>query len=508
MFRQKRKPLTKEVEFPANLKELGYLIDENDVIRHKDAPTEPFNYYVHGKSSKWSTNSERMNLRHKEALDECCRRIVLKRLAKLDLHPLTLPAGAAPTERHVPILASSKLASAFKILLLLPDPQRSSLGIWSIRKLVDDGVRVGSMQQVVEAALATGYDAIVALNPATLCWDVHSARALTPVSYAARDRTLHETNKLKDLALYTIPGHETPEAHIASVFDHLAATVRTDARIDFIAAEYSGFLLLQFLGAHWATWQHHLHAGVFIQSPHHTSDLPAGPFRHFVRERCRNYVPDHETARGLRMLPDMSRACPLYSGGNNWIELVLCHVVDEVMGYFAAAWDAGDADRAWAKLNPDGMPDQFKAAMEGAADKAHPDAKFDQAQLVDLSKCDLADERPGWEVPGMEEIRRMAEEAEKARAVVEAERKEDEEKRIAERYRRIREEEEKEVEMRELAEAVGEVRMHEDSLRRHGTAAADVPAGAGAGDAAAAEKVRPEKRDVAVQKALEADTVD
>ncbi|KAA8900191.1 hypothetical protein FN846DRAFT_959499 [Sphaerosporella brunnea] len=417
MYRRKPKPQTKLPDFPADLQALGLFIHpQADQLRQIEKPDEPFVYYHYGKASSMDVrrHNERMNRRRGEAVNECMRRVALLRLAELDINPVCLPDASA--EKHVKILTSPGISTAKRIILIAPDSESSGLGIHCFRHIVDKHIGHGCMEAFVKSAFAADYDAVVIANPATLYWDASTQSAVTLSNYRARELNLKQSfsGAILDSQEHVIPGHEDPEAHLASVLKYLKERMPKDAKLDFVATGYSSSALLNAFAQDWDYWKNNVNAGVLAETGHSIEEFDSTSLRDFIRKRCRNYIL-HADPIGTYLDPNMQMAVAMFSSGiTSSSSEVVPAILPLIFKYFKKARDLDEKAaklRAGEAVDGDGgeggelnpiIPIEFSPDMGSA-----------QAEwMAALRKLDLAHETPGWSVPGGDEVDILKQKAE------------------------------------------------------------------------------------------------
>jgi hypothetical protein len=348
------------------------------------------------------------------------RHIALMRLAELDVNPISLPDASA--EKYVQILTSPGLPTAKRVVVIAPDSESSGLGIHSFRHMVDTNITNGSMESFVKAAFAANYDAVVIANPATIYWDVSTKTPITLCTWKARELGVKNSfsGAILDSKDEVIPGHESPDAHMASVLKFLKEKLSKDAKVDFVATGCSSFALLQALSEDWDYWKDMAHAGVLAESGHSIEDFNSAGLRDFVRRRCRNYVL-HADPLGTYLDPNMLMAVAMFSSGvTTSASEVVPAILTQIFGYFKKAYDLDEKARIKAEKAEAGEAQEVDEEEE-EEDLLNPlipfmlgpDLGTAQTEWMEaLKKLDLGHEAPGWTVPGEEEVDMLKKKAE------------------------------------------------------------------------------------------------
>ncbi|KAB8261175.1 Arb2 domain-containing protein [Aspergillus pseudonomiae] len=330
MFVYRREDLPPEHEFPADLEKLGYFINENDQIRKIADPKEDFQYKIN--------KNARVNEMQREAMSECIRKIVASRLRELNLTTLRLPLTSKVNEAHVPILVSSNLSTASRIIVVFGEPVQD-LGIWAYRSIGVDGINAGSAVSFAKAVLRPepneegtdtesfskrGDTALMLANTGQLIWHCGARRPMTLPSWLAYPRPSAVDPPLMMTHRNKIPSNSCWEDHVACVFDEILADrgrlVRHDARINIVGIAEGGQGAIRYLSLNWEHWRGYISAIVFT-NPLHSVDLElavtdeiSGSFLAFISSRCRAYVISDEL-QGCLVPGARRHGCNCYSSG-------------------------------------------------------------------------------------------------------------------------------------------------------------------------------------------------
>lgn len=184
------------------------------------------------------------------------------------LQPLVLPLGAE-TGARCPIYVSEGFETAKQVLLLIQGSGRVRVGVWGCALCINKDLDQGTMLPYLREAAKRGYGVIV-LNP--------------------------NLNEVDD---EPVPGSETPDRHVAYVWEHiLVARCTQDAAVDVVAHSNGGRALLTFLSGCEAAASR-IHRCALTDSYHSLAEVEAlGPEgQELLAGRSVNYVP-HEAAFG------------------------------------------------------------------------------------------------------------------------------------------------------------------------------------------------------------------
>ncbi|PLN80712.1 Arb2 domain-domain-containing protein [Aspergillus taichungensis] len=334
MFVFSREDLPPDPSFPADLKQLGYFINDRDQIRKISDPKQEFQFKIN-KNDRW-------NETQREAMNACIREIVSQRLRASGLVTLRLPLSSSATQPHVPILVSSNISTASRIIVVFGENVQD-LGIWAYRNVSSDGIAAGSAVSFARAVLGLESDtenatsaakkiknhetALVLTNPGQLIWHCGSSRAMSLQTWLALPRlsavdppdTMSDRNK--------IPRNETWHGHICHVFETLlnpqGRFVRKDAKIDIIGLADGGLGAIRYLADEWDHWRgsisaicisHPLHHAPFELDQPGAESSPSDSFPSFVSSRCRAYVLSDKQV-GLPVPGSDEHVCNCYSSG-------------------------------------------------------------------------------------------------------------------------------------------------------------------------------------------------
>ncbi|PLB45748.1 hypothetical protein P170DRAFT_500300 [Aspergillus steynii IBT 23096] len=347
MFVFRRDDLPADPEFPAQLDKLGYFINDKDRIRKISDPEQEFQFKIN-KNPRW-------NEVQRAAMNACIRDIVMSRLRALGLTTLKLPLFPGPTDPHVPILVSSNLSTASRIIVVLGEPVQD-LGIWAYRSVGTDGIDFGSAVRFARAVLhpdsstatnkspshKTGANnhpdtALVLANTGQLIWHCGSQSAMTMQSWLALPRESAVDPPLTMTHRNTIRGNENWQAHVDCVFDEILAPgsrlVRDDVQVQVVGIADGGLGAIRYLASRWQEWHTRI-SSICLTNPLHFTHLELSPdihtiidcdspttptssvpsFASFIATRCRAYVLSQEPL-GLPVPGASAHGCNCFSSG-------------------------------------------------------------------------------------------------------------------------------------------------------------------------------------------------
>ncbi|KAH7057136.1 Arb2 domain-containing protein [Macrophomina phaseolina] len=129
MYRLTEAGMPEDPAYRANLKDLGFFIDERSEIRTIKSPHNYYNF--------WMSNNDRVNESFREAMHACINEEISHRMKALGIPPIYLPHVTAekPTgEPSVPIFVTKKeeLRKLKRIIVVINDDFQD-LGMWAYR---------------------------------------------------------------------------------------------------------------------------------------------------------------------------------------------------------------------------------------------------------------------------------------------------------------------------------------------------------------------------------------
>jgi len=154
---------------------------------------------------------------------------------------------------------------------------------------------------------------IVILNPGELLFSHIEDRPMSQATWLARPKknAVNEVYKI-DEEYNRVPGHETPEAHIRSVFEHVIPNItRGDVRLYFVGLSDGGEHMLKFLDDKLQENRDHhttsnMEAVTLIQPTHVPGQLESEAFVNFMAtERARSYVSSEKPKGSLLVMPHL-----------------------------------------------------------------------------------------------------------------------------------------------------------------------------------------------------------
>ncbi|KAF3941313.1 hypothetical protein ABW19_dt0202266 [Dactylella cylindrospora] len=305
-----------EVNFPVDMKKLG-----QDQIRQIEDPDEGFKYFIH--------KIERINERHREAMDECIRRILDKRFAAEGLSKHHLPLGSdIKKDRCLPILVSNDIETAEKVLVIIGNTV-DDLGVWSVREMEGPGINHGSMVSTVKTAKAAGYSVLI-LNCGQLIYSPELGRAATYQSWKCSTKK----SPYIDEVINRVPGHENVERHVRTTLELvkgklLGGNGKAGKKIHMLTYGWGCWGLMRYLNDKFDEWKPSLEAIIAVESTHSPNDITNRGLENFLRTRTRAYIVHSEPAGNF--VPDKRFICQTFSSNQLYSECIIPNIWESVM---------------------------------------------------------------------------------------------------------------------------------------------------------------------------------
>ena len=346
MFRRLWNNLPKDPSYPADLTKLGYTLNAAGQFVKVSNPNELFQYHV--------TDNDRANEVHKEAMHECVRHTVLTELTALGVKEVYVHEDGVvdvkPEGPHIGILATelAELKEKRDVVVVAGESMQD-LGIWAYRALMwEPGLEGGSAVGLIRRLRAYDPDAaqkavhpglltavanglsklkldgttqskptsqlspgLVILNPGQLLYSYDLNKSMSQSTWLARPKPSALDDDIRIDPLHNrVPGHETPEKHIATVLEHiLPRLTRKDARLYIVGISEGGEAVLKYVNAKLATNPDDeiglkLEAIALCQPTHHAiGDVTTPALKTFLGARAKSWVLDEAPKGKLLAVP-------------------------------------------------------------------------------------------------------------------------------------------------------------------------------------------------------------
>ena len=180
------------------------------------------------------------------------------------LNTTRLPLNAGPSDPHIPILTSSNLPTAERLIVYFGESMQD-LGIFAHRVIGQESIASGSALDFVHAIQSredSTDTAIVIANLGELVWYRRGQRAMTIASWNALPRKTGVGNSMRiDPVKNHVPGQRNIKDHVSSVFEEvLGKLARQDVVIDLIGVGEGAEEVVGYLDRHWKDWANRVRA--------------------------------------------------------------------------------------------------------------------------------------------------------------------------------------------------------------------------------------------------------
>ncbi|KAK4125268.1 hypothetical protein N657DRAFT_633134 [Parathielavia appendiculata] len=396
MFRRRWSGLPADPVFPADLKELGYFINDIDEIRSIENPDYYFKYFL--------TKNDRWNDRQRFAFNEAVAKEILTRLKARGFDTIPLPLGTPSTQPHIPILTSPDLPTKTRVVLLFGESCQS-LSVLAHRVIGGrGGITRGSVLGFVEAlnkqqssATDPAPPGLVIANPGELWWWPEGGRGLNPIErHRVPMASAVHYGRYHDPKVNEVPGNRTVSEHVKGVFETVVMgdMVSKEAKVDVIvigdvATEVEGYLNDDTV---WERIGGKLNCMAILGGSYSSKYFKCEAFKQFMKKRARAYIIHHthlgSPVAGAGGNPGAagftSFGCPVFSAGDtqvtetmlieaqpavlNWIQQVALegetykNVVLRIFGEEGTGITTEKIDSPWAA--PEIEPDEGSNAVD------------------------------------------------------------------------------------------------------------------------------------------------
>ncbi|KAL7621156.1 hypothetical protein AAE478_008473 [Parahypoxylon ruwenzoriense] len=326
MFRRKWAGLPADPDFPIDLKELGYFINEDDEVRSIDNPNYYFKYFL--------SRNPRWNDRQRYAMNQSLQKVIWERLEGLGLKKELLPLGTAdPTKPHVPIFVSGDIAHKSRVVVIFGETVQD-LGVLAHRVIGGaGGITKGSMVSIVSELQKQHSSAsdfrppgIILANMGELLWlpECHRTVSNTAFIAAPMKSAVHDGRMLTPKNM--VPGNENLKAHVRYIFEEVIEHFVDDhAGLDIIAIGDASDFVEQYLDlpSVWQVWNKRINCLAIVGGVYAVWDLQNEAFGEFLKKKARAYARSTEPAGIVLSGPDgnpktstfTQQGCPVFSSG-------------------------------------------------------------------------------------------------------------------------------------------------------------------------------------------------
>ncbi|KAI0871297.1 Arb2 domain-containing protein [Hypoxylon argillaceum] len=329
MFRRKWSALPADPSFPSDLKGLGYFINKDDEVRSIENEDNYFKFFLN--------RNPRVCERQRFAMNQAIQDEIHKRLIDLGLRKVSLPlpiGEGTPPLANVPIFVSTAIQEKSRVVIIFGETHQD-LGVLAHRVLgKTGGINKGSLVSVVKALLQQQRSpldpappGIILANMGELIWWPEGKRTLSKYSFdAAPMRSAAHIGNYIDPEVNRVPGHESPIAHVKSIFETVIPTlVGAHAGLDIIGLGDGADVVESYLNSS-ATWNRvgsriNCFASVGGQFP--AWEVKCEGLQELLLDRSRAYVPSNEPLGSVLSGPSGNPhtttftriGCPIFSAG-------------------------------------------------------------------------------------------------------------------------------------------------------------------------------------------------
>ena len=189
----------------------------------------------------------------------CIRSELRARFEASGISITRLPLNAGPSDPHIPILTSSNLATAKRVIVYFGESMQD-LGTFAYRIIGQESIASGSALEFIHAVQSEkdGADtAIVIANLGQLVWYRRGERAMTIASWNALPRKTGVGNPMRiDAVKNHVPGNASIKEHVKSVFEEaLGKLAKQAVGIDVIGVGEGAEEAVKYLEQNWKHWE-------------------------------------------------------------------------------------------------------------------------------------------------------------------------------------------------------------------------------------------------------------
>lgn len=192
----------------------------------------------------------------------CIRDLLRSRLESLSMNITRLPLTASPTDPHVPILTSSNISTAKRVILYFGE-ELQDLGVLAYRTIDQICFSAGTVIDFVSAIQASkDSPGIIIANLGQLYWYRRGGRAVSRVSWSALPRKTAVNGPMRIHPVKNrVPQNEDMAAHVRYVFEEVVPQlVNKNAKLDIIGVGEGASEMAEYLQWSWEKWEGRVHA--------------------------------------------------------------------------------------------------------------------------------------------------------------------------------------------------------------------------------------------------------
>ncbi|MCJ1474572.1 hypothetical protein MMC13_003231 [Lambiella insularis] len=248
-----------------------------------------------------------------------------------------LPTAATKNENHVPVLTSTNLSTANRVIVYIGESCQD-LGIFAYRLIGSGTISSGSALDFVHHVKATSRDnaAVVVANPGQLIWHRRGKQAMTQHTWHAIPRETAVSQPMRvDVVRNRVPNNQGIQQHIACVFEEVVDQMtHKDAKIDIIGMGDGALEVVEYLQQDWGKWGGRVDAIAVGASHIWQTDIRDERFGKFWGRRGRAYLISSEDI-DTPLTGREGFLCNCYSSGEpSHMELILTSAYKSMLDYF------------------------------------------------------------------------------------------------------------------------------------------------------------------------------
>ena len=273
----------------------------------------------------------------------CIRREVLSRLTANGLRETRLPLNTPADKPHVPILTSSNLHVAKRVIIYFGESAQE-LGIFAYRVIGKESIASGSAINLLNAIQESSLNppAIVIANPGQSIWYNGGKSAVSPATWSALPReTAVSSPMVIDERRNRVPKNENVASHVRYVLDEVLGHL-TDktAKVDIIGVGDGALEVVERLQIDWIKWEKRVEAVVVGASHVWKTEFVNQQFKEFWGKRGRAYVLSPEELE-TPLNGRKQFGCNVYSAGEpHHVECIMPRAYKNILRYLQLVEDA------------------------------------------------------------------------------------------------------------------------------------------------------------------------
>ncbi|PKS09435.1 hypothetical protein jhhlp_004050 [Lomentospora prolificans] len=355
MFYRSWSGLPEDVDFPCDLRALGYFVNDEDEIRNIENPNTYFRYHI--------DILDRVNDRQRFAFNSAIEDIIHDRLKKEGLEKIRLPWDVEADKAHIPIFASSDIKTKSRVIIIFGETSQM-LGALALRIVngrggIDKGSLVSIVRKIKDQHCSADDEnspGIILANLGQTFWWPEGKKALELGRWLSTPApSMVQTYRILRHDVNLILGNEDHGRHVKYIFDEvLNVLVSPAAKVDIIGIGDGANAVVDFLdfGFSWAIFGPRLNSIVLLGGSHHVDMLRCDGFKRFLETRARAYIVEGSVAVNMPLSTHLGNGdypghtafgCPVYSSGEpHYVECILPRAGDHILKWIQEVADKED----------------------------------------------------------------------------------------------------------------------------------------------------------------------